>query len=104
MAIFFCKADTSVLRFEMGSPLKLTADIAAVAVTPPLATGLNVQKLPTRQFISVGEKSGAAFSLDGGGDGKSEDVAAAKAAKTLSRRSTNGSTQGDAQSDLAAGA
>ena len=38
----------------------------------------------------VGEKTGAAFSLDGGGDGQSEDVAAAKEKRaSLSRRSTS---------------
>ena len=31
MAIFFCQADTSVLRFEKDTPLKLTDDIVAVA-------------------------------------------------------------------------
>ncbi len=58
MAIFFCQSDTSVLRFEKDAPLKLTDDIVAVAVTPPLATGLDVQKMPTRNFTSVGERSG----------------------------------------------
>ena len=31
VAIFFCQADTSVLRFEKDTPLKLTDDIVAVA-------------------------------------------------------------------------
>ena len=75
VAIFLCYADTSVVRLQMGSPIKLTSDIVAVAVTPPLATGLDVLKMPTRMFQAVGEKAGAAFSLDGGGDGKAEDVA-----------------------------
>ena len=91
VAIFLCHTDTSVLRLQMGSPIKLTSDIVAVAVTPPLATGLDVLKMPTRMFQAVGEKAGAAFSLDGGGDGQSEDVAAAKA-KSLSRRSTGDMT------------
>ena len=76
VAIFFCKSDTTVLRFEKDTPLKLAADIVAVAVTPPLATGLDVHKMPTRNFASVGERLGAAFSLDGGGDGKAENVPA----------------------------
>ena len=76
VAILFCKSDTSVLRFEKDTPLKLTADIVAVAVTPSLATGLDVHKMPTRNFASVGERLGAAFSLDGGGDGKAENVPA----------------------------
>ena len=91
MAIFLCTSDASVLRLQMGSPIKLTSEIVAVAVTPPLATGLDVLKMPTRMFQAVGEKAGAAFSLDGGGDGQSEDVAAAKA-KSLSRRSTGDMT------------
>jgi hypothetical protein len=94
VAIFLCHADTSVLRLQMGTPIKLTSDIVAVAVTPPLATGLDVLKMPTRMFQAVGEKAGAAFSLDGGGDGQSEDVVAAKA-KSLSRRSTGGVTPRD---------
>ena len=53
-----CQSDTTVLRFEKDTPLKLTADIVAVAVTPPLATGLDVLKMPTRNFTSVGERSG----------------------------------------------
>jgi len=94
VAIFLCHADTSVLRLQMGSPIKLTSEIVAVAVTPPLATGLDVLKMPTRMFQAVGEKAGAAFSLDGGGDGQSEDVAAAKA-KSLSRRATGDVTPRD---------
>ena len=81
-----CQSDTTVLRFEKDTPLKLTADIVAVAVTPPLATGLDVLKMPTRNFTSVGERSGAAFSLDGGGDGKAEDTAERlKQAKSFAR-------------------
>ena len=88
MAIFLCTSDASVLRLQMGSPIKLTSEIVAVAVTPPLAIGLDVLKMPTRMFQAVGEKAGAAFSLDGGGDGKAEDVA-----ESLSRsRSLSGST------------
>ena len=94
VAIFTCNSDTSVLRLEMGRPIVLDANISAMAVTPPLATGLDVQTMPTRMFQAVGEKAGAAFSLDGGGDGKVEDVAAAKAAMTLSRRSSAGSLGG----------
>ena len=94
MAIFLCTSEASVLRLQMGTPIKLTSDIVAVAVTPPLATGLDVLKMPTRMFQAVGEKAGAAFSLDGGGDGQSEDVVAAKA-KSLSRRSTGGVTPRD---------
>ena len=86
VAIFLSLSDTSVLRLQMGTPFKLTADIVAVAVTPPLATGLDVQRMSIRMFQAVGDKAGAAFSLDGGGDGKSEDVAAAKAAATLGRQ------------------
>ena len=68
------KADTTVVRLEVGAPLKLTSAIAAVAVAPALATNLNVQTMTTRMFISVGEKQGAAFSLDGGQDGFDEKV------------------------------
>jgi len=68
------KADMSVVRLEVGDPLKLTNAIAAVAIAPGLATNLDVQKMNTRMFTSVGEKQGAAFSLDGGQDGFDEKV------------------------------
>ena len=88
MAIFLCQSDTSVLRLQMGVPLKLGESILAVAVTPPLATGLDVHTMPTRIFTGVGERQGAAFALDGGGDGKAEDVV-----ESLSRpRSLSGSS------------
>jgi hypothetical protein len=32
VAIFLCRSDTSVLRFEKETPLKITDDIVAVAV------------------------------------------------------------------------
>lgn len=78
IAIFInMKADTSVVRLEVGNAIPLTNGvgnaIAAVAISPPLATALNVQKMVPRMFISVGEKQGAAFSLDGGQDEIEED-------------------------------
>ena len=37
-----------------------------------LSMGLNVLSMNARMFTSVGEKQGAATSLDGGGDGKAD--------------------------------
>ena len=50
VAIFLCRADASVHRLQIGAPIELSSDIVAVAVTPPLATGLDVLKMPTRMF------------------------------------------------------
>ena len=98
VAIFLCKSDTSVLRLQMGKPLQLGAGIAAVAVTPPLATGLDVHTMPTRIFNAVGDKAGAAFSLDGGGDGKAEDVAESLSrSRSLSASTPRGSPRRDSE-------
>ena len=50
VAIFLCRADASVHRLQMGAPIEFSSDIVAVAVTPPLTTGLDVLKMPTRMF------------------------------------------------------
>ena len=60
---------------QLHEPVQCTAAaVAAVAVTGESAASLDEKRMPTRLFTCVGERHGAAFALDGGGDGKPEDT------------------------------
>ena len=71
MAIYLCQSDTGVLKVPRDAPVRLSSTLA-IAVLPMLSMGLNVLSMNARMFTSVGEKQGAATSLDGGGDGKAD--------------------------------
>ena len=88
IAIYLCQSDTTVLKVPLNVPVNL-AHTHAVAVIPMSNSGLNVHNMPPRMFTSVGEREGAATSLDGGGDGSAEEV------KPLSPRPSVVGTVGD---------
>ena len=82
VAIYLCQTDTTVLKVPLNVPVELTHTLA-VAVLPMLAIGLNVHNMPPRMFTNVGQKEGAATSLDGGGDGMADTVRALSPRRSL---------------------
>ena len=71
VAIYLCQSDNGVLKVPRDAPVRLSSTLA-IAVLPMLSMGLNVLSMNARMFTSIGEKEGAAISLDGGGDGKAD--------------------------------
>ena len=71
VAIYLCQSDIGVLKVPRNAPVRLSSTLA-IAVLPMLSMGLNVLSMNPRMFTSVGEKEGAATSLDGGGDGRAD--------------------------------
>jgi hypothetical protein len=93
VAIYLCQSDTGVLKVPRDAPVRLSST-HAIAVLPMLSMRLNVLSMNARMFTSVGEKEGAATSLDGGGDGKADLM------RGLSSRSSCGGDACDSSSTV----
>ena len=83
VAIYLCQSDNGVLKVPRDAPVRLSSTLA-IAVLPMLSMGLNVLSMNARMFTSIGEKEGAAISLDGGGDGKADLMRSLSARGSLS--------------------